>query len=371
MKTSRKIFRWITVFAMFLTLMAPVFAAQDYGITWEITEDGVLTISGNGEITDFPWNSQTEIISKVVIEEGITGIGNDAFISCVNLEEVVFPDSLMFIGDSIFRTEYLKRVFIPARVCELSSYAFQYCTNLERIDVSPENAWFTSDSMGVVYSKDMTMLLMAPTGFQGSYTILGTVRSVGGEYAYEYYREKYDDYFQVREAYSPFRFCERLTDIHFSAGVETIGASAFRGCDGLTEIIIPDSVFRVDDYAFAGCSFVESLHIGSGVKVIGDHSFDGLRALTELIVPGNVRNIGIYAFAESDNLEKVFFEDGIRKIGKYAFLSCFKLKELRLPGTLWQITESAFRNCYELVNVTIPANVTSIESLAFDNIEGL
>ena len=64
MKTSRKIFRWIIVFAMFLTLMAPVFAATDYGITWEISEDGVLTISANGELKQNPWVDDAEKVKK-------------------------------------------------------------------------------------------------------------------------------------------------------------------------------------------------------------------------------------------------------------------------------------------------------------------
>ena len=373
MKTSRLFVRIFLVFAMFLLLMAPVFAATDYGFHWEISEDGVLTISGGGkmEVNVPPWEKQADQIRKVVIGEGFTELEGAIFQKCENLEEILFPQSLRVIPSFIADSPALKRVYIPAGVVKLHPKAFYNCDNLERIDVDPENPVFASDNMGVVYSKDMTMLLMAPEGLRGSYIIPSNVYSVGGKYQYEYYSENDDIHFEVNEVYSPFASCNELEYLQISEGVKVIGDNAFSGCTGLTEVIIPDSVFRIDQYAFRSCISVKSLHIGSGVKVIGDYAFHNMDALTELTVPGNVRDIGMYAFAEMDNLEKVVLEDGVDRIDRCTFLSCFKLKELRLSATLHTVSESAFRNCYELVNLKIPANVFSIESLAFDNINGL
>ncbi len=371
MKTSRKIFRWFTVFAMFLILMAPVFAAEDYGITWELSDDGILTVTGAGELNAAPWESQAEKIKKVIIGEGITRIGKDAFFSCSNLEEVVIPESVVKIDGFAFRSPALKQVFLPAGVKEIDHSSFRSCKNLERIDVSPDNLCFASDSFGVVYTKDMTMLLIAPAGLTGSYTIPGNVQSVGGVYEYTYPVGIGLSDQMMEVEYSAFYGCEKLTQIQICEGVKFIGFQAFRLCDGLTEVTIPDSVFKLDDYAFQNCDGLEKVHIGAGVKRIGRYCFAELDRLKEITVPGNVRTIDDHAFGDIKSLEKVVLENGISQIGNSAFISCFNLQELQLPGTLSTISNSAFRNCEKLVNVIIPARVQSIERLAFDGINDM
>ena len=186
MKTSRKIFCWIIVFAMFLTIMAPVFAATEYGMTWEISDDGVLTITGVGDMRSIPWESQAETVTKIVIGEGIRTIRERAFLECTNLREIVLPSTLQVIEGYAFGSKHFVEFHIPASVAEIAYSAFRECKNLERFVVDSENPYFASDSFGVIYSKDMSMLLYAPPAIQGSYTIPGTVKSVGGEYSYSY-----------------------------------------------------------------------------------------------------------------------------------------------------------------------------------------
>ena len=96
---------------IFLLVFLSVFSLSTIHaeITWDLSDDGTLTISGTdmpnyneGYYTQTPWSSQRNEIKKIVIENGVTNIGNYAFEGCVNLISVTLPESLSNIGDRSF-----------------------------------------------------------------------------------------------------------------------------------------------------------------------------------------------------------------------------------------------------------------------------
>ncbi len=103
--------KWIGMAAitlvMALVLLSGGAAAETSGIcgdhlTWVLDNDGSLTISGTGEMYDFtsaPWELS---MKKVIIEEGVTSIGDTAFAKCPELVDVTLPNSITVIGDSVF-----------------------------------------------------------------------------------------------------------------------------------------------------------------------------------------------------------------------------------------------------------------------------
>ena len=76
-------------------------------ITWTLSDDGILTISGK-DMPDYsyptyaPWYSQRDKIQKVVIKDGVTSIGYDAFYGCSGLTSVTIPNSVTSIGGCAF-----------------------------------------------------------------------------------------------------------------------------------------------------------------------------------------------------------------------------------------------------------------------------
>ena len=131
-----------------------------HGTKWKF-QDGVLTISlwfGNGTMGDFyvqrvpecvntPWWSDRERIKSVVIENGVTNIGNLAFYGCSGLASVRFPDSLASIGDGAFEgCSGLTSVRFPDSLASIGRWAFSNCPNLKSVSV-PANAeiWRTFD----------------------------------------------------------------------------------------------------------------------------------------------------------------------------------------------------------------------------------
>ena len=127
-----------------LTGTGTLFAANGTcgdNLTWNLT-DGTLTISGTGAMTNYsssssvPWSSSHSSIRTVVINEGVTSIGDYAFRSCNSLTSVTIPNSVTSIGDYAF--EYcssLTSVEIPNSVTSIGDYAFRYCSSLTSVEI--------------------------------------------------------------------------------------------------------------------------------------------------------------------------------------------------------------------------------------------
>ena len=227
----------------------------DYDLTWVLTDDGVLTISGTRFIDFFereetpPWYAYSSSICSVVIEEGVTSVGNRAFTNLHNLQRVTLPDSVTSIGEYAFaRCDSLEAVSIPAGVEGFGWRAFFQCSSLKNFTVAEANAQYSAID-GVLFSKDGTTLIEYPFGrTDTSYVVPDGVKRIAG-YSFEYRGV--------------------LQSITIPEGVTEIGYSAFTGCDALTSVSLPDSMTIIDHYAFNGCESLTSIRIPCGVTSIG------------------------------------------------------------------------------------------------------
>lgn len=423
----KKIFSLILSLAMLLSIVSVVdfsaYADVQTGkcgnnVTYSFdTETGVLTISGTGDMTDY-WNIQSPFyynnsLKSVIIESGITSIGNYLFYVCKNLTSVTIPNSVTKIGFSAFNScESLTSVTIPNTVTSIGNSAFDGCTNLTSVTI--------------------------PTGVIG----------VGN---------------------STFKNCESLTSITIPDNVTYIGESAFFGCDGLTSLTIPNSVTSIDNYAFSYCTNLTHVKIPNSVTKIGDDAFkscdsmfwvdyggtieewetfgldsndftlrtavikctdgvkgnrknviiDGLKymlgnytasligynddisqnitipesieyadcrfkvtaideksfknceILKSVTIGNNVINIGDYAFSYCTNLKSVTIGNSVTSIGERAFISCTSLINIIIPNSVITIGDAAFISCSSLTDATIGNSVTSIADYTFDNCTSL
>ena len=117
--------------------------ADGADLTWTLDSDGTLTISGTGAMMDWesfngaPWYSKKSNIKKVVIEDGVTTIGDYAFYDCHALPEVTIPDSVTAIGKAAFGScDALTKVIIPNGVTAIGTSAFYYCNVLSEVSVA-------------------------------------------------------------------------------------------------------------------------------------------------------------------------------------------------------------------------------------------
>ena len=116
--------------------------ADGGNVTWTLDSDGVLTISGTGEMKDYPtydsvpWYSQRDNIKDVQILDGVTSIGEYSFYDCSSLTSVNIPDGVTHIGDWTFcNCSSLTSVNIPDSVTTIQMYAFSGCSSLTSVNI--------------------------------------------------------------------------------------------------------------------------------------------------------------------------------------------------------------------------------------------
>ena len=323
-------------------------------LTWTLDSEGVLTISGNGDMNGYgflsaPWHYSSEVKSAV-IADGVTSIGNEAFYHCTSLTSVTIPDSVTSIGDRVFSyCTSLTSVTIPDSVTSIGDRVFSYCTSLTGIWVAEGNSHYSSDASGVLFNKDKTTLVQCPGAF-AAYTIPDSVTSIG---RYAFYG------------------CTSLTSVTIPGSVTSIGVYAFDSCASLISVTIPDGVTSIGDSAFDYCTSLTSVTIPGSVTSIGDSVFYHCTSLASVTIPDSVTSIGRYAFAYCKSLTSVAIPDGVTSIGEKAFSQCTSLTSVAIPDSVTSIGERAFYECTSLTSVTIPDSVTSIGDYAFSGCTSL
>ena len=314
-------------------------------VTWKLTSDDTLTISGTGDMADFewdgtPWCSVSSQVKSVVIKDGVTSIGDCAFGGCISLTSVSIPDGVISIGFAAFEScSLLTGVTIPNSVTGIGDYAFGYCSSLisvtipgsvtsigeaafaggsTSVNVSRENKNYCSVDGGL-YDKQKTTIFHPGKIQNGAFRVPDGVTRIGD---------------------SAFFDCTSLTSVIIPKSVTSIGSLAFLGCIRLTNVTIPDGVTSIGDAAFAGsstsinvsrenknyCSVDGGLYnkqkttilhpgkiqngtfrIPDGVTSIGDYAFDGYRSLTNVTIPDSVTNICYGAFLDCIKLTDVYY----------------------------------------------------------------
>ena len=328
-------------------------------LTWTLDSDGVLTISGSGDMYDYgygssdaPWHGR---VKSAVIAEGVTSIGGCAFYDCRSLTSVTIPDSVTRIGSFAFdNCRSLTSVTIPNGVTSIGTAAFDYCTSLISVTIPDsvtsigDGAFSNCKSLTSVAIPD-SVTSIGDSAFSyctslTSVTIPDSVTSIG---------------------YNAFGSCESLTSVTIPDSVTSIGDFAFSYCESLTSVTIPDSVTLIDNYAFYYCTSLTSVTIPDGVTSIGDNAFYDCTSLTSVTIPNSVTSIGDDAFRGCSSLTSVTIPDSVTSIGERAFSECTSLTSVTIPDSVTSIGEQAFYYCRSLTSVTIPDSVTSIGDGAF------
>ena len=330
---------------------------------WTLDDNGTLTITGTGPMRDYdaftvPWDDNRESIENIIIQDGITRIGDWAFSGCVNLSDIMIPQSLTSIGESAFSScENLTIVTLPSGLISVGESAFSGCSSLTNIDVDARNIVYSSAD-GVLFNKEQTELICYPVGkTDSSYSIPSSVTNVGN---------------------GAFAYCDNLTSVTVPSSLRGIGDLTFAFCNSLTSISIPSSLSDIGDRAFTGCSSLTGIYVDQGNQFYTD--VNGVlfnKEKTELIcypigkpetcyaIPSGVTSIGEHSFRYCNNLSSITIPEGVTSIGKRAFYYCSNLSSIVIPEGVTSIGESSFAACGNLEDITIPSSISTIGSQAF------
>ena len=371
---------------------------------WTLTGDGTLTISGTGSIWDAPdgtfWNLKNErwdglngYITKVVIQKGITAIGDYAFMNCPRLTEVSIASSVKSIGVYAFGLcENLTQIALPDTVKTVGSNAFYQCVRLENATLSagmkevPKQAFMGCTALKTVQipngiRKIGSAAFVLCTSLQGveipaSVTTLGdsafaeafdpaekitltvpeTVTEIQGACfeASGLYEVKLNASIDQLDS-NMFHLCHDLRSVELPDTIQSFAGRTFHGCANLRDINLPVALKELGEYAFWDCKALQSVELPVTLETIPDSTFWDCTSLEEIAIPAAVREIGNGAFADCESLKKVTIPASVRKVGDFAFSKCKNLTTVVFEGSAPKIGINPFA-FVENITVFYPGN---------------
>ena len=391
------------------------------GLTWALDE-GILTIVGEGAMPHWepswkhnddpnnplvvPWVAYKQDITKVIIEDGVTVIGDAAFHGCENLASVSMTGTVTHIGSQAFYyTPSLKNVVIPQGVLDIGYQAFAFWSadpnetgGLESIQLpsSLSHIWsqvfmqtaltsliipagVTDIGAGIVQGcanlTSITFTSGRPTVTVDNQAFAG--KPAGASVCVPPLWSKYgvtngSDWHGVQVTYMAGGALNANIDwLYDGYGLLTItGTGAMPNWeapqtnyyDPNDPLVVPWVHYRFD---------ITTVIISEGITVIGDAAFHGCENLSYVDIPSSVSHIGRESFYHTPKLTYLELPNGVITIDFQAFgfspsynRPTGGLTNIKLPDSLKYINAQAFYKC-AFTEITIPASVIYIGGGAF------
>ena len=262
-----------------------------------------LTIFGSGAMGNYTYNSTLPwgtSITEVVIENGVTNVGNFAFYFCKSLTSTVLPNGVTSIGNYSFSgCNSLKSITIPNSIKSFGDGAFSSCSSLPGI-IIPDGVTF-----------------------------------IGAEAFYH---------------------CSKIKDITIPDSVISIGEDAFRMCS-FKSLFIPKNVTSIGSGVTSWCTALTSLEVdenntvyySSGNCIMKKSNNALIAGCKTSVIPNGVTAIEENAFA-GINVVSITIPDSVTKIGAWAFCGA-AFTSITIPKSLTDIAYGAFYLCSYLSDV--------------------
>ncbi len=409
----KKIFSVLLIMTMVLSLCPSFVSASsgqapsgDFGdsITWTL-KDNTLILSGSGSTYDFDTDSSSAFIDRsivrqvdaLVIEEGITHLGKNAFVNFYNLSQISFPKSLETIGEKAFEGTSITSVSFPeeSSLKEIGKEAFRRCSRLETLNLSACRQLQKIDAHAFLYCGELSSLAFPSDG------MLSEI------------------------AQGAFWGCDGILQAVLPESVVHIGENAFYGCFSLHYVAIPENTRLIGQNAFCGTqpiiftpagsyaqsyakasmlqysssSYEEEMVIREGtlsngigwaytshgtLTISGNGAMEdfasssyapwyrlGYKGLKTLVISEGITHIGRENFAQFKNLRTVTLPATLKTIGMYAFIGCDSLEKLILPEGFAGLGDSSLYACSALKELVIPSSMYHIGEWALYGLDSI
>jgi len=244
-----------------------------------------------------------DYVTHVRVHPSVTKIEDWSFYDRRRLKEVVLNEGLTVIGSNAFyNCTALERITLPSTVITITQYAFKRCTKLKEVVL---NDGLTSIGSGEGRAFTQCSALQ-------SITIPSTVKEI------------------CRFAFS---YCTSLREVVLNEGLEKIGRNVFQSCKSLQSITIPSTVDDIGMSTCNECNNLRTIVLKEGIKRIKSYAFKDCTELRSITIPSTVTSIEKETFNGCTSLREVNLSDGIRTIGDNVFDDCPLLDRLIFAST--------------------------------------
>ncbi len=285
----------------------PAVTAEETNISCSVDGD-TLTISGSGAIPAYyRGDYDKDSIHHVIIEEGITEIGDRVFEFYYSLETVSLPDTLEHIGVSAFAVcRSLNNVTLPEGLKSIDDYAFYNCRSITEM-VIPESVTYLGEHI-FDYA-----LGLSSVSLPSHLTVLPA---------------------------ATFHHCESLKEIELPSGITEMGDSTF-SYSGIESIVIPKGVTLIPERAFEECLYLESVTLSDKIEKIDKYAFYHTPSLKGIDLPESLRVIEYAAFNRSGLEGELVIPEGVEEMYWKTFFDT-DITKLSLPSTLTHMDYAIF-----------------------------
>lgn len=373
---------------------------------------GLLTISGEGAMTNSPFKNDTAIKS-VVIEDNVTTIVGNAFENCSSLMNVKFGKNVKTIGYRAFKDcSNLKKISLNDGLLKIYAEAFSGCTGLlnatlgSNLETIGNRAFFDCIKLlkitipnSVTEIGDhafenciMLVCITIPDGIERigndafkdiiNVSYNGTVTGApwGAKHLNLYCS---DGLYYSDPSKTKLISCDKdkSGELYIPYGITDIEETSFIGCFSLSSIIVPSSVTNIGKYAFGDCSGLENITFLSDDMFIGVGAFANCNNLSKVNITNITSWCNISFESEESNplinggslyvnniiVKDLIIPNGVTSIGDYSFVGCSSLINVSISDKVLGIGKGAFAFCKALTGITISEGVRSIGERAFYN----
>ena len=313
-----------------------VLTAEGVEMTFVVTDEENKTCqagTGNG-IESRCVSSATKgsvTIPRTAGDYRVTAVAEFAFYMCYGVSSVILPEGITSIGQEAFNESGVEELSIPASVTTIGITPFPHLT---RLTVSVDNPVFSSPEGSNAVIETATQTLVAGCG--------GTVIPPGVTSIRSY----------------AFSFCP-VSTIEIPQSVTSIGGHAFY-FSGLLTIEIPSSITVLEDGVFDTCGALSSVTLPEGLETIGPKCFRNCNKMTSINLPESLRTLGHNVFESCESLEEVVIPEGVEEVPDYAFIQCSSLRDVRLPESIRRIGDGVFAACLSLDSVSLPSGLSEL-----------
>ena len=355
-------------------------------LKWHLTDDGVLTITGKGEMYDYtyvnsaPWSYPG--VKRIIIGDSVTTIGGSAFVYCSSLTSVTIPNSVTTIGvDAFSGCSSLTSVTIPNSVTTIGRWAFSSCSSLTSVTIGNSvttigESAFTNNNAKVIWLTNTP-----PAGYRN---VKGSIHYVANNMYMGLSNKKVYPYlssiFEVDGIkYVPVSPSERTCDAIDCAytgepyELKINKKVNYKGVDMTVREINPYTAYNctkikkayididgsIGNEAFNRCANLSTVNIAK-VNDIGNRAFSECTNLVSVVVKdGN--NIGESAFSNCSSLKTLSLDNKIKSLGRYAFRGCSNLKQFVIPDSVTILNYDLLRDCSSLKSIRIHKSIKEID----------